>query len=228
MKKTSALGFAFRASLPVLAGYMVLGMGFGILLQSKGYGWWWALLMSVTIYAGSMQYVAVDLLTGGASLIATFLMTLAVNFRHIFYGIVMLEKYKDTGARKPYLIFGLTDETFSLVVDPALPEDVSKKDYYLLLSLMNQCYWVTGSVIGALIGSAFTFNTAGVEFSMTALFTVIFVEQWEKTKNHIPALTGLIISVLCILILGKSAFLIPALIAITAAMFAEKRFLEVD
>lgn len=228
MKKTSTLRFAFRASLPVLAGYMVLGMGFGILLQSKGYGWWWALLMSVTIYAGSMQYVAVDLLTGGASLIATFLMTLAVNFRHIFYGIVMLEKYKDTGARKPYLIFGLTDETFSLVVDPALPEDVSKKDYYLLLSLMNQCYWVTGSVIGALIGSAFTFNTAGVEFSMTALFTVIFVEQWEKTKNHIPALTGLIISVLCILIFGKSAFLIPALIAITAAMFAEKRFLEVD
>lgn len=228
MKKSSTLRFAFRMSLPVMAGYMVLGMGFGILLQSKGYGWWWALLMSVTIYAGSMQYVAVDLLTGGASLIATFLMTLAVNFRHIFYGIVMLEKYKDTGARKPYLIFGLTDETFSLVVDPALPEDVSRKDYYLLLSLMNQCYWVTGSIIGALIGSAFTFNTAGVEFSMTALFTVIFVEQWEKTKNHIPALTGLIISVLCILIFGKSAFLIPALMAITAAMFAEKRFLEVD
>lgn len=228
MKKSSTLRFAFRMSLPVMAGYMVLGMGFGILLQSKGYGWWWALLMSVTIYAGSMQYVAVDLLTGGASLIATFLMTLAVNFRHIFYGIVMLEKYKDTGARKPYLIFGLTDETFSLVVDPACPEDVSRKDYYLLLSLMNQCYWVTGSIIGALIGSAFTFNTAGVEFSMTALFTVIFVEQWEKTKNHIPALTGLVISVLCILIFGKSAFLIPALIAITAAMFAEKRFLEVD
>jgi len=156
--------YSFKASIPIMAGYIVLGMGFGILLESKGYGWWWAFLMSLFIYAGSMQYVAIDLLAGGASLISTALMTLLVNIRHLFYGITMLEEYKNTGTKKPYLIFSLTDETFSLVCSPKLPREVHKKDYYFYLSLFNQSYWIIGSVLGNVIGNVFSFNSAGVDF----------------------------------------------------------------
>lgn len=216
--------YAFKASLPVMAGYIVLGIGFGILLQSKGYAPVWAFLMSLCIYAGSMQYVAVDLLAGGASLIAAALMTVMVNVRHIFYGITMLERYKNTGRKKPYLIFSLTDETFSLVCSPTLPEKVDEHQYYLYVSIFNQCYWVLGSTVGALLGELLPFSFAGIEFSMTALFVVIFVEQWEKTKQHMYALTGLLISVICLLIFGASDFLIPAMLGITVALFIEKRW----
>jgi 4-azaleucine resistance transporter AzlC len=208
-----------------MAGYMVLGIGFGVLLQDKGYAWWWATLMSITIYAGSMQYVAVDLLAGGAGIIATVLMTLMVNIRHLFYGITMLERYQDTGKKKPYLIFSLTDETFSLVCSPQLPQGVEEHSYYFYISLMNQCYWVLGSTLGALAGTALSFNSEGIDFAMTALFVVIFVEQWEKTKQHLPAITGVVISVICRLIFGASNFLIPSMIGITAALFIEKPLL---
>ena len=224
--KQATLKYAFQASLPIMAGYVVLGMGFGILMESKGYAWWWTALMSATIYAGSMQYVAIDLLTGGATLIASALMTLLVNIRHLFYGITMLEDYKDAGARKPYLIFALTDETFSLVCSPKLPENVNHRDYYFFVSLFNHCYWISGSVLGALIGSAITFNTAGIDFAMTALFVVIFVEQWESTRQHLPAITGVLCTVVSLLIFGADDFLIPAMIAITAALILERKWLE--
>ncbi len=220
MKQT--LRYSFRASLPVMAGYVVIGMGFGILFQSKGYSWWWAFLMSLTVYAGSMQYVAIDLISGGASLITTALMTLMVNIRHLFYGITMLEKYRDAGRAKPYLIFALTDETFSLVCSPELPEGVERRRYYLLVSLFNQFYWVAGSTLGGILGSALLFDTQGIDFSMTALFVVIFVEQWEKTKNHLAALAGLGLSVICLLIFGADSFLIPSMLGITAALFLLK------
>lgn len=176
MRSNKTIKHAFLASLPVMAGYVVLGMGFGILLQDKGYGWWWAILMSLTIYAGSMQYVAVDLLSGGASLIAAALMTVMVNIRHLFYGITMLDRYSKTGKEKPYLIFALTDETFSLVCSPNLPEGVEEHGYYFWVSLMDQCYWVFESFLGGLIGASVEFNSAGIDFAMTALFVVIFVE----------------------------------------------------
>lgn len=217
------LKYSFLASLPVMAGYIVLGIGFGILLAGKGYSFWWALLMSATIYAGSMQYVGVELLGSGASLISTALMTLMVNARHLFYGVSMVEKYKDTGRMKPYLIFALTDETYSLVCDSKLPEKIHRKWYYFLVSAMNQCYWILGSLLGALIGSGLSFNTKGIEFSMTALFVVIFVEQWESTKNHIPAFIGLGISLLCLIVFGTDNFLIPAMAGITAGLFFMRR-----
>lgn len=217
------LKYSFLASLPVMAGYIVLGIGFGILLAGKGYSFWWALLMSLTIYAGSMQYVGVELLAGGASLISTALMTLMVNARHLFYGISMVENYKETGKMKPYLMFALTDETYSLVCDTKLPQGIGRKWYYFLVSAMNQCYWVFGSFLGAFIGNSFSFNTKGIEFSMTALFVVIFVEQWESTKNHIPALIGLGISLLCMIVFGADNFLIPAMIGITAGLFVLRR-----
>lgn len=212
--------YAFLASLPVMAGYIVLGTGFGILLYDKGYSFWWAILMSLTIYAGSMQYVGINLLAGGASVISTALMTLMVNARHLFYGISMVEEYRDMGKRKPYVIFGLTDETYSLVCgNPALPEGVDRRNYYFLVTLFDQCYWVLGSFLGGFLGSALKFNTAGIDFSMTALFLVIFVEQWEKEKQHIPALLGLTVSLICLLIFGGDNFLIPSMISITAGLF---------
>ena len=209
-----------------MTGYIVLGMGFGILLQKQGYGLLWAFLMSLCIYAGSMQYVTIDLLGSGASLVATALMTLMVNIRHVFYGITMLDPYSKAGKEKPYLIFSLTDETYSLVCAPQLPEDVDEQKYYLYVSLMNQCYWVIGSVIGGIAGASFAFNSAGIDFAMTALFVVIFVEQWEKAENHLPALTGVIISVICLVIFGSSGVLIPSMLGITAALFLEKRWLK--
>ncbi|MDY3918938.1 MAG: AzlC family ABC transporter permease [Candidatus Limivivens sp.] len=218
--------YSFFATLPVMAGYLVLGIGFGILLNDKGYSFWWAIFMSVGIYAGSMQYVGVDLLAGGASLISAALMTLMVNARHLFYGISMVEKYRDIGPAKPYLIYALTDETYSLVCDPKLPEGVNRKAYLTLVSLLDQSYWVLGSFLGGLLGSALTFNSEGIDFAMTALFVVIFVEQWENTKQHIPALLGLGVSLVCLVAFGSSGFLIPAMAGITAGLFLLRGVIE--
>ncbi len=218
---------AFINSLPVMAGYICLGIGFGVLLESAGYSFLWAFLMSFTIYAGSLQYVAVDLLSGGATLISTALMTLMVNARHLFYGLSMLESYKDVGRLKPLLAFTLTDETYSLVCSPELlPEGIDRKKYYLILSLMNQCYWVAGSTIGGVIGAAITFNTAGIEFAMTALFVMIFTEQWETAESHIPALIGLVCTFACLMIFGTANFLIPSMLCIAAALLIFKKPIE--
>ena len=208
--------YAFKQSIPIMAGYIVLGMGFGVLLESKGYGVIWAIAMSVFIYAGSMQYVAINLITGGASLIATALMTLMVNARHLFYGISMLDKYKDTGKYEPYLIFSLTDETYSLVCSGKIPAGVDRNKYYFLVSLFDQVYWVIGSVLN--------FNTAGIDFSMTALFLVVFVEQWKSTKDHASAITGVAASVVCLLIFGAGNFVIPAMISITVILLLMRKF----
>ncbi|MDD7035682.1 MAG: AzlC family ABC transporter permease [Firmicutes bacterium] len=207
--------YAFKQSLPIMAGYIVLGIGFGILLKSKGYGVIWAFFMSLFIFAGSMQYVGVNLLAGGASIITTALMTIMVNARHLFYGVSMLERYKDTKPYKPYLIFGLTDETYSLVCSGDVPAGVDRNKYFFLLTMFNQCYWIIGGVAGNLIGSLITFNTAGIEFSMTSLFLVVFTEQWMSTKDHTSAIIGVVTSAACLLIFGSDNFLIPAMIGIT-------------
>ncbi len=217
---------AFRASLPVMAGYLVLGLGFGVLLQDLGYSFLWALLMSLTIYAGSMQYAALDLISGGASLITCALMTLMINARHFFYGLSMLDRYQAAGRKKPYLIFSLTDETYSLVCAPA-PEGTQPTGYYLWVSLLNQFYWVTGCTLGGLVGPFLPFDSTGMDFAMTALFVVIFVEQWLSTKNHLPALLGLGITAGCLLLLGPRRFVIPAMVLITLALTALRGKAEV-
>jgi len=206
---------AFKDTLPVLTGYLFISLGFGVILHSKGYGPLWALAMSTIIYAGSMQFLAIDLITGGASLIATALTTLMVNARHLFYGISMVDRYKDTGKMKPYLIYGLTDETYSLVCLDLEMTDKERKLYYLLVSLFNQSYWVIGTVLGGVIGSFIKFNTEGIDFALTALFVTVFTEQWLSTKDHRFALVGLGSAVACLLIFGKDNFLIPAMISIT-------------
>ena len=209
---------AFVASLPVMAGYVVLGTGFGILFQSKGYGLIWAMAMSIFIYAGSMQYLAVDLLTGGVGLIAAAVTTLMVNARHLFYGISMIGKYQNMGPYKPYLIFGLTDETYSLNCGDLPPDITNAPRYYFLVSILNQSYWVLGTALGSILGQIIPFSTEGIDFSLTALFITVFVEQWKSTGDHIPALIGLAASVACLLIFGTGNFLIPAMVLITLGL----------
>ena len=217
---------AFINTFPVMTGYIVLGMGFGILLKTKGYGVWWALAMSVFIYAGSMQYLAVSLLTSGASLIATAITTLMVNARHLFYGISMIDKYKGAGAKKPYMIFALTDETYSLVCSEEIEDTKEWHRYFFVVSLFNQIYWVMGSVIGALLGSVIPFSVEGIDFALTALFITIFVEQWLSTRRHAPAIIGVVVSAVCVLIFGADNFLIPAMCLITFAVAVLKKWEE--
>ena len=216
-RKTSVLRAAFLRSVPVMAGYVVLGIGFGILLRGAGYGVLWALAMSLLIYAGSMQFVGVSLLSGGASLLTAALTTVTVNARHLFYSISMIGRYQNA-RYKPYLVFALTDETYSILSDGSAPEGVDPDRYRLLVSAFDHVYWVTGSVLGSLLGSVLPFPTQGIEFSMTALFLASFTEQWLTTRNHIPALTGLLSTLVCLLLFGSDRFLIPAMLLITLVL----------
>ena len=232
---------AFVKSLPVLAGYIVLGTGFGMLAYSKGLGIWWPILMSVFIFAGSMQYVAIDLFVGGVGFITMAITTLAVNARHLLYGLSMLEKYKGTGKRKPYLIFALTDETYSLLCKDDADKRNNNSKFYLLVSLFDQSYWVAGTIIGVLAGRFIPISTEGIDFSLTALFVTVVVEQWcevskagEKAgtgagfgtrfaimfKKHWPTIIGGICAIICRVIFGSSNFLIPTMIAIVIALSA--------
>ena len=204
---------AFLDTVPVMTGYLFLGFGFGLLMQQKGYGALWSCAMSVFIYAGSMQYVAVNLLTGGAGMVTTALTTLMVNARHLFYGISMVDRYRDAGKKKPYLMFALTDETYSLVAGKEEPFS-----YCLTVSALNQCYWISGTALGALAGTLIPVELEGIGFVLTALFVTIFTEQWLSTKNHKPALMGLGITAVCLLLFGKDVFLIPSMALIALAL----------
>jgi len=201
-----------------MAGYVFLGFGFGILMQQSGFGVLWAGAMSLFIYAGSMQYMAVSLLTSGASLLTAALTTFVVNARHLFYGISMIDAYKDTGRKKPYLIFGLTDETYSLVSRNQIPEGLSHTGYCFWVTLFDHIYWVSGTLLGALTGTLLPINYEGVEFALTALFVTIFVEQWLSTKKHGPAVIGVASTAVSLLIFGKDVFLIPSMVIIAASL----------
>ena len=208
----------FPQTIPVMAGYISLGIAFGLLLQSIGYGPVWAFLMSLFIYAGSAQFLAVELLAAGATLTHIALLTFLLNFRHLFYGLSMIEKYRGTGIGKIYLIFGLTDETYALLTGYKTPEGLSDKSYFFAVTLMNHLYWILGSVIGSVAGSIIPFDLTGIDFAMTALFAVLVVEQWKTNKNHIPAISGFVITVAALFIFGADNFLIPALIVMSVAL----------
>ena len=222
----SLVKIAFIKSLPVMAGYVVLGIGFGILLGEAGFGPVWALLMSLLIFAGSMQFVGVSLISGGASLLVTALTTLMVNARHIFYSVSMYGIYKTAGKKKPALIFTLTDETYSLLCDGSAPDGEDPHTYRLLVSLFNYSYWVIGSFLGGLLGQIIPFDTTGIDFSMTALFVTVFVEQWTSTKEHRPALLGVGATLLCLVLFGQEIFLIPSMALITLVLTLLRPSLE--
>ena len=212
--KRKAFKAALPYTLPVLMGYLFLGIAFGVLLSSKGYHVGWALLMSVTIYAGSMQFVAIELLVSSFNLVHVFFVTLLVQARHLFYGLSLLDKFKVSEVLKPYMIFSLTDETYSLLCSKEPPEGINKKWFMFFIALLDHSYWIIGGVIGNLAGTVFSFDPTGIDFAMTALFIVIFVEQWENSKQHTPALLGLGLTLISLLIFGSENFLIFALIGI--------------
>lgn len=208
---------AFLDTVPVMTGYVFLGFGFGILMQQSGFNVLWSGAMSLFIYAGSMQYVAVSLLTSGASLLTAALTAFVVNARHLFYGISMIDAYKNTGNKKPYLIFGLTDETYSLVSQNQITQG-NKASYCFLVTLFDHVYWVTGTILGALTGTLLPINYEGVEFALTALFVTIFVEQWLSTKKHGPAIVGVAATIASLVLFGKDVFLIPSMVIIAACL----------
>jgi len=225
MKKI--LKTALIYTFPVLIGYMFLGIAFGLLLQKAGYNYIWAFFISLFVYAGSMQFVLVDFFGSNLGLAIMAAMTLIINSRHIFYGLSFIDKFKKMGKLYPYMIFSLTDETYSILCSIEPPDEIDSDKLYFAIALLNQIYWIIGSVIGALAGELITFNTTGIDFAMTALFVVIFVEQWKEFKSHVPALTGLSSAILCLILFGPNNFILPSLLITVAFLLLIKNKIPV-
>lgn len=205
---------AFLATIPVMLGYLSVGIAFGLLFEKSGYNFWWAIFMSIAVYAGSMQFIAINLLTSGVGFIQIALMTLFVNIRHVFYGLSFIDKFKDMGKKKMYMIFSLTDETYSLLCSTKSPEGINSNSFLFCIAFFNQIYWIIGTIVGSLAGSLIKFNTKGIDFAMTALFVVIFIEQWRTYKTHAPALIGICSAIFSILIFGNNNLILPSMLII--------------
>ncbi|MBR2715774.1 MAG: AzlC family ABC transporter permease [Ruminococcus sp.] len=218
MNRKSDIKKAFISTIPVFAGYIALGFGFGVLLSTEGFGALWALFMSITMFGGSMQYAAVDFLADAISLAEAAVMTLIINARHLFYGISLVDKYKGSGLKKIYMIHALTDETYSLVSSDVMPKGIKDKQfYYFIVSLLDHCYWIMGCTLGAVFGTNVTFNSEGIDFVLTALFLTIFVEQWLSSKDHASAIIGVVCAVLCTALFHEN-MLIPSMILILLSL----------
>lgn len=224
MKK--ALRCAFPYTIPIFAGFWFLGLTYGIYMNVSGFSFLYPMIMSAVIFAGSVEFVAVGMLMGAFHPLQAFAMTLMINARHLFYGISMLDRMKGMGKKKFYLIFGLCDETFSINYTAKIPEDVDRGWFFFFVTLLNHFYWFFGSTMGGIFGSFIHFDTEGLDFVMTAMFTVIFLEQWLKEKNHFSSLAGLGLSLACVWALGPDQFLIPAMAAILLILTLVRRPLE--
>ena len=214
---------AFPHTIPVLTGYLFIGIAFGVMFADKGYNFLWAGLMSLLVYAGSGQYLAVNFFDPSVSFLQVIFLTFMVNVRHIFYGLSLLDKFKVSGKKKPYMVFSLTDETYSLYFLTKTPPDVDEGKFLFALATLNQLYWIVGAMIGALAGTLIPFNSKGIDFAMTALFIVIFVEQWLEKKNRFPAIVGVVASLICLLIFGKDGFILPSMIVIMVILLSNHR-----
>ena len=221
--KIKALKAAFPYTIPILMGFLFLGLAYGFYMNSKGFSFWWPLLMSATIFAGSMEFVTVSLLCGAFNPVYAFLLALMVNARHLFYGISMLEHFKGAGRKKWYLIFGMCDESFSILCSTKSPKGVDKGWFMVFVTLLNQCYWVAGATLGGILGSFIPFNTQGIDFVMTALFAAIFIDQWKSQKNHLPALVGLAVPAVCLIIFGPDQFILPSMALILTVLSLLKK-----
>lgn len=216
MKK--ALKAAFPHTIPIFAGFWFLGMTYGIYMNVSGFSFWYPMLMSITIFAGSMEFVTVNMLLGAFNPFQALVMTLMINARHLFYGLSMLDKFKGLGFKRIYLIFGMCDESFSINYTADIPADVDRGWFYFFVTLLNQFYWFFGATLGGIFGSFIHFSTEGLDFVMTAMFVVIFMEQWFKDKNHASSLLGLGISLLCLICFGADNFIIPAMLGIVGVL----------
>lgn len=218
-----ALRVAFPSTIPVLTGFLSLGIAYGILMQTKGYGPLWSLLMSAIAYCGSMQFVAITLLTVAFDPLQAFLLSVMVNARHMFYGLSMLDKYKGLGKLRPFLIYTLCDETFSLCSTLEVPDGVERGDFYLAVSLLDYGYWVGGSTLGGLVGGFLTFDLTGLDFALTALIAVLFLEQWKKRENRQSALIGVACTVVSLIFFGTENLVIPAMVLIVAVLLGGRK-----
>ncbi len=218
MEKGRSIRRAFRAAfphtIPILAGFLFLGMAYGIYMHSSGFPYWYPTLSSTTVFGGSLEFVLVSMLQDPFAPLQCFLMALLIQARHVFYGIAMLERYKGTGKKKAYLIFGMCDESFSINCTAEVPEGADRGWFFFFVTLLDQLYWVTGATLGGLLGTLLHFNTEGLDFVMTAMFTVIFLNQWEKEETHLTAFVGLGSTLLCLLLFGPEKFLLPAMLCI--------------
>lgn len=221
--KTGALKAAFPATIPVLTGFLCLGMAYGVLMQTKGYGPLWSTLMSAVAFCGSMQFVAITLLTTAFDPLQAFVLSIMVNARHLFYGLSLLEKYKGLGKVRGFLIYVLCDETFSITSSVEPPEGVERREFYFFVSLLDYLYWVCGTALGGLLGGYVTFNTAGLDFALTALFVVLFLEQWKRAKNRPAGLIGIGCTALSLLVIGPNGLVIPAMILILAVLLGGRK-----
>lgn len=221
--KKKAFQTALPYTIPIAVGFLFLGMSYGFLMRSKGFSFVYPMLMSFFIFAGSMEFVTVNLLLSAFNPLYAFLLTLMVNARHLFYGISMLDKYKNVGWKKFYLIYGMCDESFSINCTVTPPPGIDKGWFMFFVTLLNQIYWVTGATLGALLGYVIQFDTTGIEFVMTALFVVMFINQWEDTKEHKPALIGVGCSLLCLLVFGNENFILPAMALIILCFMFNKK-----
>lgn len=217
---------ALLKTIPVAAGYLVMGFGFGVLMAARGYPFYWAGLVGLLVYAGSMQYVLIELMAGGASLVTTALMTLLINARHLFYGLTMLEEYSGIKKHRPYLIFSLTDETFSIVCTGPPGQEHDRGQFYLAVSALGHAYWVSGCLLGGIIGEVLPFDFRGIEFSMTALFLVTFLEGWQRQRDHLPAVIGVAASFFALLVFGPGGFILPAMGLMLLILLLAKRKIE--
>ena len=218
--RRKAFAAAFPYTIPIFAGFWFLGLTYGIYMNVSGFSFLYPMIMSLTIFAGSVEFVAVSMLLGAFAPLQSLVMTLMINARHLFYGISMLDKFRGLGLKKLYLIFGMCDESFSINYTASIPEDVDAGWFMFFVTLLNQIYWFTGSTLGGIFGSLIHFNTEGLDFVMTAMFVVIFMEQWLKDRRHESALLGLGLSLFCLLIFGADNFIIPSMITILAALTA--------
>lgn len=228
--KTQTIRKAFRCAfpytIPIFAGFWFLGLTYGIYMNVSGFSFWYPMLMSLTIFAGSMEFVTVNLLLGAFDPLQALALTLMINAQHLFYGISMLDKYRGTGWKKCYLIFGMCDESFSINCSTEIPADVDRGWFMFFVTLLNHFYWFSGATLGGIFGSLLHFNTEGLEFVMTAMFVVIFLEQWRKERRHTSALLGLALPLFCLILFGADNFIIPAMAALLLALTGLRRKLE--
>ena len=214
----NALKAAFPYTIPIFAGFWFLALAYGVNMRVAGFSFVYPMAMSIIIFGGSLEFVAVSMLLSPYAPLQTFLMTLMIQARHLFYGISMLDKYKHVGAKKLYLIYAMCDETFSVNYTANIPDGVDRGWFYFFVSLLDQIYWVSGATIGGLLGGLIHFDTTGLDFVMTAMFVVIFMEQWMKEKRHFSELIGFVSAVLCLLLFGADSFMIPTMVCILAAL----------
>jgi 4-azaleucine resistance transporter AzlC len=224
--KIAALKAAFPLTIPILAGFTFLGLVYGMLMADKGYGPQWSLLMSLLVFGGSIQFVAISLLTTVFNPIQALLLSLTVNARHLFYGLSLLQKYKGTGKLKYFLIFGLCDETYSLISTKEPPEGVDPKWFYVWITLLNYSYWVMASFLGGLLGNLIEMKWAGLDFALTALFVVLFLDQWKGRGNRLPAIIGVVCSIASLLIFGPDKFIIPTMLFLTVVLLCGKTIIK--